>query len=51
MNHHLNQQDKEISSMQRQMDSLMRERDFLALESAVCFLCSLFQANIKIEKC
>lgn len=35
LNHHLNDQDNEILALQRQLDSILKDRDFLAVETSV----------------
>lgn len=35
LNHHLNDQDNEILALQRQLESILKDRDFLAIEASV----------------
>jgi hypothetical protein len=35
LNHHLNDQDNEMLALQRQLESVSKERDFLVVESSV----------------
>lgn len=35
LNHHLNEQDNEILALQRQLESIIKDRDFLAVEASV----------------
>ena len=37
LNHHLNKQDNEMLALQRQLENLLKERDYLAMEAAVGF--------------
>jgi regulator of replication initiation timing len=36
LNHHLNEQDNEILALQKQLESILKDRDFLAVEASVC---------------
>jgi hypothetical protein len=36
LNDHLNEQDNEMLVLQRQLESVLKDRDFLAVEASVC---------------